>query len=162
VLFEVEVGSAAVCGPTGDGRMEIRGSGAASGSRLAILSGLALEIELGDAAVWGPTGEGRMEIRGSAAASGSRLAILSDLAVADALLLFVVFGVVFGGRETDSGPTGAHLMEMKGSGSASASRLTMLVVVAEDLRCFVVLVAGGGVVAGGVELGAVTGPTGKP
>jgi len=120
------------------------------------------EVEVGDAAVRGPTGEGRMEIRGSGAPSGLRLAILSDLAVADALLVLVVLGVVVGGSETVSGPTGEGLMEMKGSGFASASRLAMLFVVAEDLRCFVVLVAGGGVVAGGVELGAVTGPTGKP
>jgi len=142
--------------------MEIRGSGAASGLRLAILSDLAFGVEVGSAAVWGPTGDGLIEIRGSAAASGSRLAILSDLAVADALAVLVVLGVVVGGSDTGSGPTGKGLMEMKGSGSVSASRLTMFVVVAEDLRCLVVSVDGAGVVAGGVELGAVTGPTGKP
>jgi len=34
VAFELDVGDAAVWGPTGDGRREMRGSGAASGLRL--------------------------------------------------------------------------------------------------------------------------------
>jgi len=144
--------------------MEIRGSGAASGFRLTILSDLALGVDVGSAAVWGPTGDGLtlMDARGCGSASGARLAILSDLAVADALAVLVVLGVVVGGSDTGSGPTGEGLIEMKGSGTALASRLTMLVVVAEDLRCLVVLVDGAGVAAGNVEDGAVAGPTGNP
>jgi len=144
--------------------MNAKGSGWALGSRLAILSVLALGVIVGRAAVWGPTGDGLMLMiaTGSGSASGSRLTTLSDLAVADALLVFLVFGVVVGGGDTDSGPTGEGLMEIKGSGFASASRLAMLDGVAECLRWFEVLVDGIGVAAGTVDDGAVTGPTGKP
>ena len=51
VLLAVVVGDAAVCGPTGEGRMETRGSGFASGARLALLFDLAFGVDVDEAAV---------------------------------------------------------------------------------------------------------------